>query len=59
MYYIDQKWKDNVRSLISQGINDPHLWSHRGCNECLNMYLSNYGISETMYELRLINLFKD
>ena len=58
MYYIEQKWKDNVRFLRFQGINDPHIWSLKVGNEFLNIDLSNYGISETMYELCLIHLFK-
>ena len=58
IYYIEHKWKDNVIRLRSQGINDPFIWSLRGGNKFLNIDLSNYGISETMYELYLIHLFK-
>ena len=58
MYYIEQKWKDNVRRLISQGINYLHICSLRGWNEWLNIDLSNYGRSKTMSELRYIYIFK-
>ena len=48
MYYIDQKWKDGMRRLISQGINNPLIWQRRGVNEFINIDLSDYGISKTM-----------
>ena len=59
MYYIEHKWKDNLRRLRSQGLKYPHIWSRRGINEVLNLDLSNYGESETMSEFNLICLFKD
>ena len=57
-YYIEPKWKYHMRCLGSQGMNNPCVWLRRGWNEFLNLDLLNYGISETMSELRLINLFK-
>ena len=58
MYYIEPKWKYNMRNLTSQDINYPCVQSQRGGNKFLNIDLSNYGISETMSEFRLIHLFK-
>ena len=59
MYYIEQKWKDNVARMISHGINEPRIWAQRGGNDLLNLDLSNYGIDDTRSELRLILLFRD
>ena len=59
MYYIEQKWKNNIARLISQGEQRPHQWARRGGNELMNCDLSNYGITDTRSELRLILLFKD
>ena len=47
-----------MRNLTSQDINYPCVQSQRGGNKFLNIDLSNYGISETMSEFRLIHLFK-
>ena len=58
MYYIEHKFEDNVRCLRYQGISNPCIWLHRGGNVLINIYLSNYGISETIPELNLICLLK-
>ena len=59
MYYIEQKWKDNARHLIYQGIKYHCIWLQRRGNEWINFDLSNYGICEPMYELSLIRLLKE
>ena len=59
MYYIEHKYKYNVRRLESQGMNNTCIWLQRGRNELFSVDLSNYGISKTMFGLRLIRLFKD
>ena len=47
-----------MRCLRYQGIKYPCIWSRRGDNELLDIYPSNYVLSETVSELILIHLFK-
>lgn len=44
--------------MKQNGVNDPRIWVERGGNEMLNLNLTNFGISNTRSELRLVMLFQ-
>ena len=51
MFYIEQKWKEEINRLRTRGMYDPKQWALRGGNELLNLNLSNFGIEDTSEEL--------
>ena len=58
MYYVENKWKQNINRLKNQGIQDPRIWANEGGNDILNLNLTNFGVAETREELRLVTLFR-
>ena len=58
MFYVEEKWKEEIKRLRARGIHDPKQWASRGGNEVLNLNLSNFGVEDTRAELRLVLLFE-
>ena len=58
MYYVENKWKQNINRLKNLGIQDPRIWANEGGNDILNLNLTNFGVAETREELRLVSLFR-